>query len=316
MSQTSNTTVGISEEASSEDNNKDTTVLQDTISQKVTISELQYKFEYGIFEASSSDVNAVAKNFFSKSSTDTDILPPVTRWVSKDMSHIAVERPPFSVNISYDDIHFEEDPINGEERCESCDPDYGCDCGWESENLQCQSFEFTINIPWTVWFFNVEPNAYDGRKMIHHAHLFCSPTSIQSNDSVLYCLPLPNLYDSNQVCWGNALTPVTYFQNFSSYIIGSINNFWTSRSNNDLVCNVGTLELGNYSYTRQYLELYSNLSMEDVLVADFAPYEWGGNIVTFGDYCEKINFESERSAKLTKSSSNRASKFFKDLVEK
>lgn len=289
-------------------------IPKDTIEQKVTINELLYKFEYGIFEASSSNVGDVAKNFFSKSRMDTDILPPVTRWVSKDMSHIAVERPPFSVHIAYDDIHFEEEPINSDFRCEDCDPEYGCDCGYEADNLEYQSFEYTINIPWTVWFFEISPN---GNRSIQEAHLFCSLTSIQSNESPLYCLPLPNLYDDQKVCWGNSLITPERFNNFSSYVLGSINMFWTSRFNNDLTCNVGTLDLGSYSYTRQYLELYSNLTMEQALQADLSvAIDRRGNEITFGSFCDLVNSQSELNRLETMKNPNKASKFFKDLVQK
>ena len=291
-------------------------IPKDTIEQKVTVNDLLYKFEYGIFEATSSDVADVAKNFFSKSKMDTDILPPVTRWVSKDMSYIAVERPPFSVHIAYDDIHFEEGPINEDLRCEDCDPDYGCDCGYEADNLEWQSFEYTVNIPWTIWFFELNVNPYEGRT-IQGAHLFCSPTSVQSLDSYLYCLPLPNLFDDDKVCWGNAHIPRSHFQNFSSYILGSINGFWTSRFNNDLVNNVGTLELGSYSYTREYLDLYSKLSMDEVLSADFTiATNSRGVELTFGSFCDAANAQAESQNNLNNNSANKASKFFKDLVQK
>ena len=299
-----------------QDPKEEEVIPADTIEQKVTINDLLYKFEYGIFEAASSNVADVAKNFFSKSKMDTDILPPVTRWVSKDMSHIAVERPPFSVHISYDDLHFEEAPLNEDTRCEDCDPEYGCDCGYESDNLEWQSFEYTINIPWTIWFLELTDNVYGGR-IIQQASLFCSPTSIQSNDSPLYCLPLPNLYDDDKVCWGSSMISLNNFQNFSSYILGSINGFWTSRFNNDLVTKIGSLELGSYSFTREYLELYSKLSMDEVLSADFeVATSTSGLELTFGSYCEMQNSLSEHNKTKVSNSANKASKFFKDLVQK
>ncbi len=286
----------------------------DTIKQKVTLSETYYKFEYGIFEVFSDDVNSVAKNFFKKSKQDTDILPPVTRWVSRDMLSMAIERPPLTVHIAYDDIHFEEDPIH-DDICEDCDPEYGCDCGWESDNRQWQSFEYTINIPWTIWFFDFYPPSHSNRKDIRNVKVFCSPTSIQSNSSTLYTLPLPNIYDDNSVCSGNAFLSSILYSNFSAYVIGSINMFWTSRFNNDLVNNIGSLDLGSYRYTREYLEKYSALSMDEVLQANFMPamtVSSDPKILTFGSFCE-IKNNSSNQENILSDTKNRASKFFKDL---
>jgi len=279
----------------------------DTIKQTVTLSDNGYKFEYGIFEVSTYDVQQVSKNFFSKSKMDTDILPPVTRWVSKDMEQIAVERPPFSVTITYDDIHFEEGPINEIDdynRCESCDPEYGCDCGFEAEQLEYHSFEFHLNIPWTIWFFKLE-NQNSNTRYVRDASIFCSPTSIQSANSALYVLPLPNLYADNRVCWGNSLLHPDKYNNFSSYILGCINTFWISNFNNDLTCNVGAPDLGDFANTRRYLELYSRLSMDEILSANFQPY------MEFDKYCELI---SKKPKNTEEDKSNNISKFFKDLV--
>lgn len=291
----------------------DGNLLVDTIEQKVTIGDSTYKFEYGIFEVVSSDVDEVAKNFFRKSKSDSDILPPVTRWVSKKMTAMAVERPPFTVSITYDDIHFEEEPINSDMQCEDCDPEHGCCCGWESDNLEYQSFEFTINIPWTIWFFS-----FNDLKEISESFIFCSHNSIQSNDTPLLKLPLTNIYDNHQICWGSSLMSPKKYSNFSSYILGSINSFWISRFNNDLTCNIGSLDLGSFSSTRDYLEMYSKLSMEEVLSADLAKvelYNENGTLkdFTFGEFCEKMN-KTESINMTPADNSNRVSKFFKELT--
>lgn len=279
-------------------------LLEDTIKQSVIISDTLYRFEYGIFEISSDNPNEVAKRFFSKSKTNSDILPPVTRWISKDMSVIAVERPPLSVNIRYEDIHMEEEP-EITVRCEDCDPDYGCDCGYESDNMEYLSYEYSLNIPWTVWFFDLGHDSPENQH-ITEAHVFCSPNSIQSSSSALYCLPLPNIYDNQNVCWGSGLPWRKLYPNFSAYVLGSINNFWTSQFNNDLTSNIGSLDLGTYTHTKEYLEAYSKLSMDEVLSANFLQYS------TFGAYCEDIN-KRNLSRHAISDNSNKASKFFKEI---
>lgn len=285
------------------DSTSSETTLKDSVEQTVIIREKSLKFNYGIIELENENPESIANKFFSRSKIDTDILPPVTRWVSKNMDHILVERPPFTVNISYSDIHFERGMIDGP-RCDDCDPEYGCDCGYEADNAEYASYSFILNIPWTCWCFNLSEE-----QEIMRSYVYCRTSSISSVDDSLYYLPITNLYEDGQICWGNALMRKRKdYNSLSSYIMDAINSFWVGEFNNDLTALIGNSPYFDETFTDSALETWSKKTMEEVLSADYEMLD-----TTVGELFEHFNRISKQLNK-TDNNKYQLSKFFMELA--
>jgi len=276
----------------SEVNNEDDTVefVKDPT---VVLGEVQSSYKIGT-KLTILDSNIVAKNFFKKTLTDSNILPPVTRWVSPDMRSIAVERQPANITIKYVDIHGDYGDY--------CD-DEDCDCeGDRSE----REFLFNINIPWTVWFFEFA----DGlNNSFTSTSVFARNSALSSMDDRLYSLPVANLYEDGKICWGNSRPKRFEHNTLSSYIMHSINVFWTDDFNNDLTScmyDSGIPEFNSYGNCDQIFESWSHLSMEEVLNIDFNNVE--GNDLTFRDMCNKYHDKDTVSV-----TQFHLSRFFKDI---
>ncbi len=284
--------------------------LVDSIAQSVSISATRASFSYGIFEVEQLDVNLVAKKFFSKASQDTDILPPVTRWVSRDMTHIMVERPPFVVTVKYVDIH--GDHAEESDRCDDCysDDHDECHCGWEDENRQLFRAEYTLNIPWTVWFFELDKDLVN----IVSCQAYSRPTMVTSMDDMLYSLPLPNLYEDAKICWGDVLyhMPRTSYASLGAYLLDAINGFWTGWFNNDLIYLTADIVLpyeasGRCETADSYLCEWSKMSMEDVMSENFSR-----EVTTVGQQCNSL--KAYWNAQQVTVNKNTLSRFFKEIV--
>lgn len=283
------------------------TILEETVSQfqqTVDITEDYIKFNYGFLEQSKTDMTAVASDFFKSTKKSTDILPPVTRWVSKDNSTIAVERPPFSCTIKYEDIQGEIDPDYHDS---DCDPDYGCDCEREPT-----SFNFSLNIPWTVWFFQLNDEHLQDSKV------FCRPGPLTSFDDELFALPVTNLYGDARICWGSNIPVYKEYGSLSSFVLDAINGFWTDTFNNDLVAMImdhPPFELRGHFMCNEFFEDWSKLTMDDVLSLTF------GSLL--GHEFENSTFEAIAESfenKIHKNNENseghiELSKFFWDLAQ-
>jgi len=284
--------------------------LVDSIAQSVSITTSRASFSYGIFEVEQLDVNLVAKKFFSKASQDTDILPPVTRWVSRDMTYIMVERPPFVVTVKYVDIH--NDHAEESDRCDDCysnDLDE-CQCGWEEENRELFRAEYTLNVPWTLWFFELDKDLVD----ITSCQAYSRPTMVTSMDDMLYSLPLPNLYEDAKICWGDVLYNMsrTSYASLGAYLLDAINGFWTGWFNNDLTYLTGDILLpyearGRCDTADSYLSEWSKMPMEDVMSESFSQ-----EVRTVGQQCNLLNlFVNAQQVAVNK---NTLSRFFKEIV--
>jgi hypothetical protein len=281
------------------------------IEQEITISEFGVDFRYGIMEQSNSNMVNVSKNFFKNTKNSTDILPPVTRWISRDMSTIAVERPPLNCTIKYQDVQGELEDEDFE-HWDSCDPDYGCEC----ERPYPETFSFNINIPWTVWFFS-------GFEKDHlpSVKVFCRPSPLNSFSDQLYALPVTNIYPDASICWGSfhPINDPEKYNNFSAFVLDAINGFWTDTFNNDLTTMITEYfpkEMGCHIYSNEFFASWAKLSMEEVLGLSYRAldvHQFGD--CTFGDL---VNYFDKNTALLdrTKDAGHvELSKFFWDLLK-
>jgi hypothetical protein len=238
--------------------------------------------------------NLVAKNFFKKTLTDSNILPPVTRWIAPDMKSIAVERQPANITIKYVDIHSDYE--------EFCDED-DCDCEKDESEKE---FLFNINIPWTVWFFEFA----DGlESSFTSTSVFARNSALTSMDDKLFALPVSNVYDDGKICWGNSRPARFKHNTLSSYIMHSINVFWTDDFNNDLTSNLydnDIAEFGRLDDCDKIYQLWADLSMQEVLNIEFDKVK--GCDLTFRDMCAQSY--NQNSMPVTEF---HLSKFFKEI---
>lgn len=280
------------------------------IDQELVISESSIKFKYGIMEQRNYDMPSVAKKFFKNTKNSTDLLPPVTRWVSKDMSIMAIERPPFSCTIKYQDIQGE---ISDDfEHYEDCDPDYGCEC----EMPYPETFEFNINVPWTVWFFeNIGPDC------AIQAKVFCRPGPLNGFEDTLYALPVTNIYPDGAICWGSfhPIYDTNRYDNFSAFLLDSVNGFWTDMFNNDLttmITEYSPEELRGHIYSNEFFASWSRLSMDEVLALNFrtlsAAQQYGN--CTFGEIVDYYNKGIDINNSIGQAGHVELSKFFWGLL--
>lgn len=259
----------------------------------IILGESQSSYKLGT-KVTVLDSNLVAKNFFKKTLTDSNILPPVTRWVAPDMKSIAVERQPANITIKYVDIHSDYDSYCDEE---------DCDC---QEDEQEREFLFNINIPWTVWFFEFADGLNNSFSSVS---VFARNSALTSMDDELFTLPVSNIYDDGKICWGNSRPARFKHNTLSSYIMHSINVFWTDDFNNDLTSCMydhNIAELGTFIDCESFFAAWSNLSMEEVLGLEFDLVN--GKNLTFRDMCNQ--YYSQNTASVTQF---HLSKFFKEI---
>ena len=233
--------------------------------------------------------SAFARKFFKKTKTDSDILPPVTRWVSPDMKTIAVERQPANVSIKYVDIHSMDD--------------YDCDCGYDPDydecscDKECPSWVFNLNIPWTIWFFQFSAGL---ESSLTGSAVYARNSSLTSFDDRLYSLPVTNLYGNGGICWGHNIPIRQPGQSLSAYVLNSINVFWTDEFNNDLVDNVINYPPKDWQPSDSVESTYAyweTLSMDDVLNTGFNSEDILDT--TFGAECKKYYHKSQNSEEST-----------------
>jgi hypothetical protein len=107
-------------------------------------------------------------------------------------------------------------------------------------------------------------------------------------DDKLFALPVSNIYDDAKICWGSSRPSRFKHNTLSSYIMHSINVFWTDDFNNDLVSNMydnNIPEFGNSAECEHIFQRWSDLSMEDVLGIEFDRVQ--DRDLTFRDVCKQ-----------------------------
>jgi len=272
-----------------EDHQSDSIAVKHTPFPEITLAESVSTYHIGTHIVTSDSI-AVSKNFFKKTATDSNILPPVTRWVSSDMKAIAVERQPANITIKYVDICGETT-----EYCEECEM-HGCGCDYfDNDNNE---FIFNINVPWTVWFFEFS----DGiNKSFNSASVFARNSALTSMDDELFYLPITNLFPDGKVCWGSSHPTRSSHSTLSSYIMHSINVFWTDDFNNDLTSCMDVY--GGYTCDQMF-ESWSHKTMEEVLDTEFQSIDNG---LTFSNVCSLYNTKKEPATNY------HLSQFFKDI---
>ncbi len=233
----------------------------------------------------------VGRNFFDATSSASGLLPAVTRWTDTSFNNFIVERPPFAVPISFFDID---------------DPD--------------DEFECVINIPWTVWGFTTE--TISDKIRVADASVYARNSMLASPNDPLFALPLPNIYSSSEICWGDGDNPyVPKHLGTSALIMHAINVFWTDTFNNDLTEEMGPSRLpkgfgvdqsanefwdGSFKEIVEIFEAWGQKSMDEILDMQFNLPKSGH--FTFSDLAKQL------TPKVTEPTANTLAMFFRKVM--
>jgi len=207
---------------------------------------------------------SLAEAFFTATDQDTDLLPPVTRYVSPDYRSFIIERSPTMQRIKA------KNGVLDSER---------------------EYKEFEIPIPWMYYAIAFSD---DQHQELAEFRIYCRTEQIYHPDEVLAYLPLPNCYSWGEVCLGENYIEEALHDardgNLSSKINALITAFWGSGFNLDTIefAEAGKtpdalaeamknrdnpeLEYRDYNDSSKildYFENWSKMSMEELLSLEF-----------------------------------------------
>ena len=250
-----------------------------------------HTFELGPYEARVSDSNGMvlrncdgtrfALEHGSRYIPQAGLLQPAVRWVARSNAAFLVERPPCRLRVSFYDGSKSEALDYYEE---------------ENDNV------VHINTPWTICLIRFDDNRL---KSLANIQLFVRPGPILTEEDMLYRIVLPNIDAFGFVCLG------TLVKNYPAWAIaqyhqGTItqnkalqwvtNHIWTSGFNYDLPGDKKHLppeiqdkvklrypgDLNTLDY-RHLLEVYGELSFEEICSLTFTEHDTVGKVTALAD---------------------------------
>jgi len=145
--------------------------------------------------------------------SETNLLPPVVRSFSTDMTKFLVERIPFQATVNFSPYQKGSKLV---------------------ETSPVEPRDYTIWFPWTYYFITLAgPPLWTPISV----NVFCRTRQISCEEDRLYSMGFPNIdYFSGLACVGNTGfggAPSDHKYSINEAISEAINGFWSSRFNSD-----------------------------------------------------------------------------------
>lgn len=118
-----------------------------------------------------------------------------------------------------------------------------------------ESFELDVYTPDTVWMVHVRKNDENDNYYLVNTQVYGMTSMMLSMDDVLYPYPLPNVYQSNKVCWGYSELPDLTIQG----LLAVERIFYNNEFNTDLdAVNTSPVAIDDYIYKGKTMLLVKN----------------------------------------------------------